>query len=370
MRERGGSTHVDVHDDRELFRAGEGGYHTYRIPALTVTRSGRLLAFCEGRLEGSGDAGRIDLLVRWSDDNGVTWAAPSVVAQDPPHTVGNPSPVVDRVTGRIHLVFCKNLGDGDEGLICAGKAPRTVWRTYSDDDGRTWSTPQEITSDVKRADWTWYATGPCHGVQLQSGGQSGRLVIPCDHIRSVNFDRKTDPYHSHLIFSDDGGERWQIGAVMPPDTNESTVAELSDGRLYLNCRNQGGVVRPEEARRVVGWSADGGLSVASPRKDPVLVDPICQGSAINHGGRLLFLNPAGGGRRGLTLRVSNDGGETWPHTALIWPGPAAYSDLCVLEDGRVALLYECGAQRPYESLRWSTLTLRLPTGMQNPPTRH
>lgn len=183
------------------------------------------------------------------------------------------------------------------------------------------------------------------------------MVIPCDHIRGVAYDRKTDPYHSHLIYSDDGGARWQIGAVMPPDTNESTVAELSDGTLYINCRNQGGGVRPGEARRVVGWSRDGGLTFESTHKDPVLVDPICQGSIITLGERLVFINPAGGGRRELTLRVSEDGGHTWPHSTVVWAGPAAYSDLCVLPDGRVGLVHECGDEGPYERLRWYTLEI-------------
>jgi len=50
---------------------GEGGYNTYRIPALAVTKAGTVLAFCEGRKRGSGDSGDIDLLVKRSGDHGV-----------------------------------------------------------------------------------------------------------------------------------------------------------------------------------------------------------------------------------------------------------------------------------------------------------
>lgn len=69
-------------------------------------------------------------------------------------TSGNPAPVVDQLTGKVWLLFCRNLGDGNESLICQGKAPRTVWLTSSKDDGATWLEPEEITDEVKLANWT------------------------------------------------------------------------------------------------------------------------------------------------------------------------------------------------------------------------
>ena len=171
-----------------LFRsaAGTDGYHTYRIPALEVTATGAVLAFCEGRRDGSGDSGQIDLLMRRSDDGGRTWGQSHVVVTEPGMTCGNPAPVLDRHTGTIWLPFCKNHADGDEALIRKGLAPRTVWVTRSDDDGASWADPVEITAVVKHPGWTWYATGPCHGIQLRSG----RLVVPCD------LDRKSTRLNS------------------------------------------------------------------------------------------------------------------------------------------------------------------------------
>src|SRR5215470_11015895 len=69
-------------EQQTLFRSGEGDYHTYRIPALIVTTKGTLLAFCEGRKKGRGDAGDIDLLLRRSTDGGKTWAKTQVVWDD------------------------------------------------------------------------------------------------------------------------------------------------------------------------------------------------------------------------------------------------------------------------------------------------
>lgn len=317
----------------DLFRAGDGAYHTYRIPALVVSTAGTVLAFCEGRREGAGDAGRIDLLVR--RNAGGDWSAPRVVASQPPDTVGNPCPIVDRKSGRIHLLHTRNAGHMGEDRILRGEAIRTVWTTHSDDDGITWSTPREITADVSHPGWTWYATGPCHGIQLSSG----RLVAPCDH-------HDGSVYHSHVIISDDGGNRWRVGGIMPAGSNESSVAE----GIYINCRNQDG------GHRIVGWSADDGDSFGLTRVDDALTDPVCQGSTLRlSDGRLLFANPAAGGRKTLTARVSGDDGQTWTVTDLVHEGPSAYSDLCQLPDGRIGVFFEGGDASPYERLVFRSL---------------
>ena len=74
-------------------------------------------------------------------------------------------------------MLCKNFADGPENLIGEGEAPRTAWLTCSRDEGESWEEPREITGQVKKPSGTWYATGPCHGIQLAGG----RLVVPCDH---------------------------------------------------------------------------------------------------------------------------------------------------------------------------------------------
>jgi sialidase-1 len=342
-------------EQHPLFISGEGGYHTYRIPALVTAVDGTLLAFCEGRKGGRGDAGEIDLLLTRSHDQGKSWEAVQVVVSEAGVTCGNPCPVVDRETGVIWLPFCKNLADGDEDLITQGKAPRTVWITSSRDNGQRWSDPVEITAQVKRPQWTWYATGPGHGIQLENG----RLVVPCDHIVGVNFHRHRDPYHSHIIFSDDHGTTWQIGGIVEQGTNECAIAEVSNGVLYINCRNYVG-----DKRRAVAYSHDGGLTFESFHWDDTLIEPICQASLLGLSTNgdsaqdlLLFANPASTAREHMTVRLSHDDGQSWPISQTLYPGPAAYSDLTSLADGTICCLYERGDNSPYESLTLARFNL-------------
>lgn len=337
----------------EVFKSGEDGYHTYRIPAIVATKKGTLLAFCEGRRGSGSDSGDIDLLLKRSVDKGRTWSKAVVVADLGTDTVGNPAPVVDRDTGTILLLLTRNPGHVTEKQIVSGavEETRTVWITASRDDGATWSAPRDITSSVKRPDWTWYATGPGNGIQLRSG----RFVIACDHIV-----KGTEAMHSHVIYSDDRGSTWQIGGVAEAKTNESAVAELQDGSLLLNMRSYHGTNRRATAR-----STDRGQTWGPATLDDALIDPVCQGSLVRAvpagnrkgNGRLLFSNAASTKRERMTVRLSNDDGKTWTFARTIHEGPAAYSSLVVLPDRSIGLLYERGDKRPYERISFARFSL-------------
>ena len=275
---------------QDLWISGEGGYHTYRIPALIRTAAGSVLAFCEGRKHSRADAGEIDLLLRRSRDGGRTWEPTLLVATDPGMTCGNPAPVVDGASGTIWLPFCKNPAAGGESAIRAGAAERTVWLTRSADDGATWAEPVEISATVKRPDWSWYATGPGHGVRLRSG----RLLVPCDH--RTRRDGAAETLYAHMIYSDDHGATWRIGGLLDLEGgNECIAVETADGAVYFNARDQ-----RKRGHRGVSWSTDGGLTFPPGRWDEALVEPACQGSAVDlppgsvpdGGGAILFCNPA------------------------------------------------------------------------------
>ena len=342
-----------------LWRSGDDGFHTYRIPALAVTNDKSILAFCEGRKHHRGDSGDIAMLVKRSTDGGASWSSQAIVWDEAGNTCGNPAPVIERESGRIHLLMTWNRGDDHERDIIkrGSKDTRRVYATSSDDDGRSWREPQEITSDVKRPDWTWYATGPGHGIQIQTGEHAGRLVIACDHIEAGSEAR-----YSHVIYSDDGGASWRLGGRTPqPAVNECEVVEISGGRLLLNMRSY----RTAENVRQIAISADGGLTWRGQRSDPALIEPICQASVIAYpkpgrsGGELiLFANPASKTERvNMTVRASRDEGESWGSHVTLHAGPSAYSDLAVAPDGRILCLYECGESQPYECLRLAKIEI-------------
>ncbi len=329
-----------------VWRAATDGYHTYRIPALIATRGGVLLAFCEGRKDSRSDAGNIDLIVKRSRDNGLTWSTQSVIADFGTDTIGNPCPVEDKTTGVIWLLLTRNPGHLTEREIekDASKGTRTVWVTHSRDGGETWAAPIDITASTKDPGWGWYATGPGNGIQTRSG----RLVIPCDHRRFVGQER-----HSHIIYSDDHGETWKLGGSANRDTNECAVAELADGSLLLNMRSYHGL-----NRRYVARSEDGGLTWSYGSLDPELIEPVCQASLISFDKRyLIFSNPASTRRERLTVRVSADDGNSWPHHRVLHEGPAAYSSLAALPNRQIGCLYECGDANAYETITFAAFSL-------------
>jgi sialidase-1 len=325
----------------DLFISGQDGYKAYRIPALVVSNRGTILAICEARKNSFSDKGDIDLVIKRSFDNGETWTGMQLIRDDGDNTVGNPCPVVDRQTGTIWLPFCRNN--------------ERVFVTKSTNDGATWSPPAEITEAVSQREWTWYATGPGHGIQLSSG----RLLVPCDH--KIKNATKENPqwYFSHVIYSDDHGKTWKLGGTLEGKTNECQAIETEDGSIYLNIRSY-----EDKDRRACAWSSDGGLTWSKVTLEQSLIAPKCQASIVRftdrkHRGknRVLFSVPAGTERENLTIRLSYDECRTWPVSRTLYPGKSAYSELAIAPDMTICCFYERGDKNMYEKITFARFTL-------------
>jgi len=344
-----------------VFTGGTEGYSCFRIPSIVIGKSGILLAFAEARKNGCGDTGDIDLVLKKSTDNGKTWSSLQVIWDDGENVCGNPVPVVDKESGKIILVTCWNSGKDIEKDIDAGKSTdtRRVFVLSSNDEGSTWTKPLEITASVKKENWTWYATGPCHGIQLVGKKYKGRIIVPSNH----KMAKPEENTQSHFIYSDDKGETWQLGGIAEGDGNESTAAELKNGDIMLNMRNYN---RHVGKCRIVAISKDGGEHFQPTYYDRNLIEPRCQGSLLNYTPKgkltktLLFSNPASETKRiNMTISISHNNGKSWSKKLIVNPGRSAYSDLVTLPFGDVGILYENGINDPYECITFESFSSKL-----------
>lgn len=351
--------HPSADSLKYLFKRGDAGYACFRIPAIITTQKGTVLAFAEARKNNCGDSGDIDLVLKRSNDQGKTWSAMQVVWSDSTNTCGNPAPVEDKITGKIFLLSTWNLGTDHEKEIIAdtSKNTRRVYFLSSENDGQSWSKATEITKNVKPDNWSWYATGPCHGIQLTEGKLAGRLVVSGNHIVKGGRDN-----FSHAIYSDDHGASWHLaGTTTTEGGNESTVAERSTGELVLNMRN----ANRTKHYRQLSASGDGGKTWSVNTPDNTLPEPICQACLLRYnsvkGDKKIFLfsNPADTAKRqNHTIRLSVDDARTWPYALLVHQGPSAYSDLTVLPDKRILGYFEAGYKTPYDGIAWKIFRLK------------
>jgi len=321
-----------------LFEGETGGYQGYRIPALVMTTKGTLLAFCAARKE-LGDWAHIGIAMRRSVDGGRTWSPMHIIAERGTMTVDNPLPIVDSETGAIHFLFQVNYAQ--------------LYYMRSDDDGRTFSTPVDITEaahDFRRGwapeksetkyGWVVVAPGPGHGIQLASG----RLLVPI----WLSPDYRHRPSAEATLYSDDHGKTWKSGALLPQSPRSSLInpsehvaIELTDGRVVTNVRSEG-----REHRRAIAYSPDGVSNWTVPELQSELFEPVCMASMIRlssppkHKNRILFANPVSLPRNDLRIRLSYDEGRTWPFSKLLLEGPTGYSDMAAAPDGTVYILYE------------------------------
>jgi len=333
-------------DASVVFEAGLDGYATFRIPAIVKAADGSLIAFAEARRDGKSDNGNIDLVMRKSFDCGRTWREMKVIWDDGGNTCGNPAPVVVGNSGEILLVATWNLGKDKERDIERNLSAdtRRVYVFRSEDNGENWSGPVEITPMVKNETWGWYATGPCHSIVKKRNPDKGRIIIPCNH---SELDGQGVPRSfSHIIYSDDDGKNWALGAITEMNGNESSVAELGNGDLLLNMRRS----TSADSVRYYAISKDGGRTFEREGRQEDLVGPRCQGSILNLTGEngkptrtLIFSNPKNSGKRmNLSLSISRNNGRDWKCLKGIFSGKSAYSDIVRVDASHVGVLFENG----------------------------
>lgn len=334
----------------DIFVSGQEGYFAYRIPAIEVAPDGSLLAFAEGRKHNLGDPGfegnDIDLVMKRSTDGGASWSALKVI-EDPGErwSAANPATIVDRRSKRIWLFYLRCKPGRNTHTARPGTDDIQILARTSDDHGATWSEPIDLTTvtrDLADPKWRCSVVGPGGGIQTRSG----RLVIPV---------WRFEPWRVFAVYSDDRGRTWNRGELVPGlEGDECQLVELGDGRLMLDIRQQSG------PHRWLAISRNGGRSWPEVRPG-AKVTPVCcaieryPGTLSGDGfDRILWTGPKGPGRSNLVVRISLDEGQTFSLEKALAKGmAAAYSDLAVLKNGNVGVLWERGVERGYQFITFS-----------------
>lgn len=342
----------------DVVKSGELGIHTFRIPGIVTDSAGVMHAVYDHRYNNSGDLpANIDVGYSRSTDGGATWSESRVIMDfdaavpgSSGNGVGDPAILHDPATGALWVAALWSFGNRAYNGSGPGLLPEETGQyvlVKSADGGDTWTTPINITAQVKDPAWRLLFCGPGHGIALRDG----TLVFPSQMRREDGLVRMS------FVFSRDHGATWHFGSVIPqtsPQTNENELLELDDGRLLFSARTPSG----SNGQRAWAWftpaahGPDIDLLKHGTWSDivrlPAVPDPVCQASVIQwkskHAGHprewILFANPATGGRHGMTLRLSQDGGQSWPVSRLLYPGSSAYSCLTTLPDGSIGLLFE------------------------------
>jgi sialidase-1 len=338
-------------ESTDVFKERTGGYFAYRIPALETAADGSLLAFAEARKYNLDDPGfgkqDIDLVLKRSEDGGRTWS-PMQLIEDPGElwSAANPATVVDRTNGRIWLLYLRCKPERNTNTARPGTDDSQVFARTSDDSGKTWSGPIDLTGvsrDFRDATWRISVVGP--GGMIQD--RQGRLLAAM---------WRFEPFGNFTLASDDHGKTWRRGPFLPAGGNECQLVELSDGRLLMDIRQE------KTPHRFVATSGDAGQTWSARRRGLDVTPVACaiERYTSKAGGadrdRILWTGPKGPGRRNLVVRISYDEGESFPVERPIAVGHAAYSDLSILKDRSVGVLWERGVDHGYQTITFTRLT--------------
>lgn len=319
---------------------GENGFDSYRVPGISVTATGTILLYYEGR---KNDGSRT-LLIKRSTDGGKSFTQSRVIAAPKDKELLHNPMVISAKDGGVYLFWCRDYG-------------RLFLQTGLD-DGETFSEIRDITSAIDgfRKIWpvTLWAISPGHGIEMKDG----TLVLPLWLSKGENAHL---PAAFGCLYSRDKGQSWQCSNVVPAangvgDPTEASVCQRADGTLLATMRHE----IPGSRRRA--FCEGGPEKWGEAYLNNQLPDPICSGSLLTlPDGRLAFVNCAYGdepalelqkkgenirwsmdARQRLTLRLSEDGGNTWSDGLLLEQESGA-SDLALGSSGKEVLcFYEQG----------------------------
>ena len=343
-----------------LRHRNQDGINCYRIPGLTTTNKGTLIAIYDNRYNNCKDLQEdINVGMSRSTDGGQTWEPMKEVIDmgewgglpNRLNGVGDAAVLVDEKTNTIWVMGLWQHGLSPDKMSWwgskTGMAPEETGQIVivkSEDDGVTWSKPINITSQMKDPSWYLFFDGPGRGITMSDG----TLVF------AGQFKDKDQVPHSTIIYSKDSGKTWHVGTGAKSHTTEAQVVELADGSLMLNMRDDRNHFNSKVADNLNGRSVAitkdmGKTWVEHSTSRSALIEPNCMASIISYKDKkgkqyLFFSNPADKRQRvNLSIKVSDDEGNTWdklPEVLLHKEANMGYSCLTIIDGKYIGILYE------------------------------
>ena len=332
--------------------SGDDGVESYRIPGLVTTNAGTLLGVYDVRHNNSADLQEyVEIGLSRSTDGGQTWEKMRIPMSfgeygglpKAQNGCGDPAILVDKQTGTIWIVAAWTHGMGWNrawtnsmpGMDKEHTAQLVMVK--SEDDGRTWSEPINVTEQMKDPSWYFFFQGPGRGITMDDG----TLVFASQYIGKDKIP------NAGIMYSKDHGKTWKVSKHARTNTTESQVAEIAPGILMLNMRDNRGGSRAVSTTTDMGetWKEHESSRTALP-------ESICMASLIHVKAKdnvlgkdiLLFSNPnTTEGRHSMTIKASLDGGYTWlsENQLLVDSGSSwGYSCLSMIDQETVGILYE------------------------------
>ncbi len=351
-------------EKKDVFVSKERSH--YRIPSICVSNEGAVLGFANRRMDTVADGAKeVHLVMRRGTDGGRNWEPIKDLFAKEGWDAAIGTAALDIYNGAVMVSYSRNPRVDYVDVGAENGTPESGdFMAVSRDEGNTWIHERMIIHPDD-AGYCGHSHGSSPGVVLCSGPHYGRLLAPArfQHKPGEELHTLQNHHYNCTIYSDDHGQTWQTGGPVQVGTGEGCLVELSDGTIYYNSR-----AYFLDGKRRIAWSYDGGETFEDFGVDDTLIEPA--GGGCNAGmarlpkrpsagnDLILFCNPASDERKKLTVRLSRDGGRTWPVSKVIHDGPAAYSSMAVTADGTIFILYENGEINPYEKISIARFNLK------------
>lgn len=404
-----------VKGSKLMFSTFSQKYH-YRIPAITTTNKGGIVLFSDYRYDSNSDIGtnwsgwngvdssgygkighRIDQVMRYSSDNGVSWSAEKNLTEKYSYKgetnvklangYGDPAIVADRDSDKVLML---SVG-GSYGFL--QEYPGII-SMISNDGGKTFGEPKPLGGRTNGTSAISEIPNNLGIYELDNGGSeiysmfvtSGRIMqsryikvgssyrIYCAMLAKV---RGSNEHKNFVFYSDDFGDNWSVlPGIAINGGDEAKVEELPDGNVVISSRTSGGrkinifTYNENDKRFMTGnWGKQSQFTIPGSKAavNGDLYVFYARNNTTNQYGYLICQTLAQGQDRSdvrvyyrwidedINTPEEFSKGFTVENSFTLSKNSSAYSVLTLLADGKIAFAWEEGDM--YYNIAFAALSL-------------